>query len=84
MLPKWSLDPNSHEVGRAIRYLQDSSVDIIALRLPNRTGMFQEDLYPPFESKESSNDFATWASGTDNPVKTMQIRPGTETADTTD
>ena len=46
--------------------------------------MFQEDLYPPFESKESSNDFATWASGTDNPVKTMQIRPGTETADTTD
>lgn len=84
MLPKWSLDPNSHEVGRAIRYLQDSSVDIIALRLPNRTGMFQEDLYPPFESKEPSNDFATWASGTDNAVKTMQIRPGTETANTPD
>ena len=42
--------------------------------------MFQEDLYPPFASNEPSNDFATWATGTDNPVKTMQLRPFDESA----
>lgn len=78
MLPKWTLDPNKHEVGRSCRYLSDNTLDYIAFRLPNRTGVFQEDLYPAFEANEPSNDLSSWLSGADKPVKTMQIRPGQE------
>lgn len=76
MLPKWSLDPTKHEVGRSARYLADNSLDYISFRLPNRTGVFQEELYPPFMSNEASNDFESWNSGVDKPVQTMQLRPG--------
>lgn len=76
MLPKWTLDPNKHEVGRCCRYLSDNSLDYIAFRLPNRTGVFQEDLYPPFEANQPANDFQTWNAGTDKPALTMQVRPG--------
>lgn len=76
LLPKWSLDPNKHEVGRSCRFLADNSLDYISFRLPNRTGVFQEELYPPFMSNEASNNFESWNAGTDNPVKTMQLRPG--------
>jgi hypothetical protein len=51
-------------------------LDYIGFRLPNRTGTFQEELYPPFTANVPSNDFDTWEAGTDKPVKTMQLRPG--------
>lgn len=76
MLPKWILDPSKHEVGRGVRYLADNTLDYIGFRLPNRTGAFQEDLYPPFFANVPSNDIETWEAGTDKPVKTMQLRPG--------
>lgn len=78
LLPKHSLDPNKHEVGRSVRYLADNTLDYIGFRLPNRTGAFQEDLYPPFPANEPSNDIESWLAGTDKPVKTMQLRPGEE------
>jgi len=76
ILPKQSLDPTKHEVGRSVRYLADNTLDYIAFRNPNRTGDFQEDLYPPFPANKPSNDIASWMAGTDKPVKTMQLRPG--------
>ena len=80
ILPKQSLDPTKHEVGRSARYLADNTLDYIAFRLPNRTGVFQEDLYPPFPANESSNDISSWIAGNDKPVKTMQLRPGEQNA----
>jgi hypothetical protein len=82
MLPKWALDPNKHEVGRCARYMADNTLDYIGFRQPNRTGTFQEELYPQFMSNEPSNDFNTWWAGNDKPVKMMQIRPGEQVEST--
>jgi hypothetical protein len=32
-MPKWSLDVDKHEVGRAVRLLADNTVDYLGFRL---------------------------------------------------
>ena len=60
MLPKWTHDVDKHEVGRACRYLADNTLDYIGFRLQNKTGAFQEELYPAFAANESAHDSQSW------------------------
>ena len=50
-------------------------MEIIGFRLPSKSGLFQEDLYPPFPSQTPSSDFDTWKAGTDKPPIMMELRP---------
>lgn len=65
MLPKWALDVDKHEVDRCVRLTNGQTIEYVSFRLPNRTGQFQEELYPPFPSNKPANSYGEWASGQD-------------------
>ena len=48
-------------------------MEYLSYRLPNRTGMFQEDLYQAFESNQSNGNYSTWAAGEDKPANLLQL-----------
>ena len=48
IMPKQCLDVDKHEVDRFVRMTNTGIIEYISFKLPNRTGQFQEDLYPPF------------------------------------
>ena len=76
IMPKHCLDVEKHEVDRFVRMTNTGIIDYISFKLPNRTGQFQEDLYPPFQSNTSASNYAAWAAGEEKPAITMQLRPG--------
>ncbi len=75
-MPKHCLDVDKHEVDRFVRMTNTGIIEYISFKLPNRTGQFQEDLYPPFESNSAAASYAEWAAGQDKPAITMQLKPG--------
>ena len=77
-LPKWCLDVNKHEIRRGARVTQDKTLEIVAFRLPSKSGLFQPDLYPPFPGNKPGNTFEEWTAGTDKPAETIELRPETK------
>lgn len=76
IMPKQCLDVERHEVDRFVRMTNTGIIDYISFRLPNRTGQFQEDLYPPFQSNNPASTYEEWAAGENKPAITMQLKPG--------
>lgn len=74
-MPKWCCDVNAHEIRRGARITDKKTLEIVAFRLPSKSGLFQQDLFPPFSSNTPNNDFTTWMAGTDKEAKTMELRP---------
>ena len=74
MMPKQCLDVNMHEVDRAVRLSNTGVIEYVSFVLPNRTGAFQEDLYPEFHSNKAASNFAEFAAGTDKPANMMQLK----------
>lgn len=74
-LPKHALSVDDHEVGRCARIANDKTMEFIAFRLPSRTGVFDQSLYPVFDANQPASDYDTWAKGEDVPAKTMQLKP---------
>ena len=72
-LPKHCLDTNKHEVNRGVKLSNNGIVEYVSFRLANRTGQFQDDLYPVFHSNTAASNYGEWAAGTDKPVLTMQL-----------
>ena len=73
MMSKACVSVDKHEINRGIRLTNNGVIDYISFVLPNRTGQFQEDLYPEFESIEPSSNYEEWATGVDKPVKLMRL-----------
>lgn len=80
-MPKQCLDVEGHEVDRFVRLDNKGFIEYISFRLPNRTGQFQNDLYPPFQSNTPSSDYQEWASGVDKDAIMMQLKQGMEDAE---
>ena len=76
MMPKHCLDVNAHEVDRGVRLSNTGLIEYVSFVLPNRTGAFQEDLYPEFHSNKPASNYAEWAAGTDKPPLIMQLKQG--------
>lgn len=76
IMPKQCLNVDNHEVDRFVRMSNNGSIEYISFKLPNRTGQFQEDLYPPFESNTAASTYSEWASGQDKPAVMIQLKPG--------
>lgn len=72
-IPKWCMDPKGHEVHRFAKVDNKGKLEYISFRLPNRTGLFQPELYLPFESNEPTSNYAKWAAGENIPCKMMQL-----------
>lgn len=79
-MPKHCCDVNKHEIRRGCRVTSDKTLEVVGFRLPSKSGLFQEDLYPAFPSQEPASDFDTWRSGVDKPANTMELRPVKNTA----
>ena len=69
LIPKWALDPNKHEVDRAVHMTNDKTIIYRSFTLANRTGLFQPELYPPFDDNIPGNTYTEWAGGQDKPAK---------------
>lgn len=67
MMPRWCTDVNKHEVDRGVRLTNDKFMHYIAYTLVNRTGIFQEDIYPPFPGAIPNSNHDTWIAGEDKP-----------------
>jgi len=74
-MPKWACDVDKHEIRRGVRITDKKTMEILAFRLPSKSGLFQADLYPAFAGNTSNNNFTDWMAGTDKPAVTMELRP---------
>lgn len=72
-MPKWVIEPKTHEVHRFAKVDNQGKLEYVAFRLPNKTGLFQPELYKPFGSNKPNSDFETWAKGEDKPANILQI-----------
>jgi coronin-1B/1C/6 len=75
MMHKSCLDANKHEINRGVRMGNNGTLDYLSFVMPNRTGQFQDDLYPEFQSTEPSSNYDEWASGIDKPANHIALRP---------
>jgi len=71
-MPKWLCDPSTHEVMRFAKCDNAGKLEFISFRLPNRTGLYQPDLYPEMKSQTPSGKYEDWVKG-DLMPKTFQI-----------
>jgi len=74
-MPKWACDVDKHEIRRGVRITDKKTMEILAFRLPSKSGLFQPDLYPAFDGNTANNNFADWMAGTDKPAITLEMRP---------
>lgn len=51
----------------------DKTIIYRSFTLANRTGLFQPELYPPFDDNLPGNTYAEWANKEDKPAKIRQI-----------
>lgn len=71
--PKWTMDPKGHEVHRFARVDNKGKLEYISFRLQNRTGLFQPELYKPFESNNANGNYESWAAGENKPPNMMEL-----------
>ena len=73
MLPKSKINPTIHEVFRGARIQNDKKLSYVSFQLANKSGEFQPEIYPAFNSKTPSNTVEEWSAGTDKPAEMTQI-----------
>lgn len=72
-MPKHIVDVSKQEVMRSVRATNTGKLEVLAMRIPNRMGGFNQDYYPAFDANEPSSTAEAWCAGTDVPAKTMQL-----------
>lgn len=72
-IPKWTYEPNMHEVTRFARCDNEGKLEYISYRSKNRTGLFQDELYPPFVGNTPCLTFDEWMNGTEKEPITIRI-----------
>jgi len=73
IMPKWCLNVNKHEVDRGVRLTNDKFIMYMGFTLANRTGMFQDELYPKFVGNIPNSNHDTWVAGEDKPAIMDQL-----------
>lgn len=74
-VPKRGLNVNECEIARALK-LTANMMEPISFRVPRKSDIFQEDLYPPTYAGEPSLSAEEWSSGQDAEPKTVSLGPG--------
>lgn len=72
-VPKWCADVSNHEIQRGVRINNANQLNYISFRLQNKTGQFQDHLYPPFQSNKPTGSFSEWCGGKDFENNNMQL-----------
>jgi len=76
-VPKWCTDVSKHEIQRGARINSANQLSYISFRLANKTGQFQDHLYPPFQSNKPTGNFSEWCGGKDFENNLMQLSAAT-------
>lgn len=72
-IPKWTYEPSNHEVTRFARCDNEGKLEYISYRSKNRTGLFQDELYPPFVGNTPCMTFDEWMSGAEKAPNMIKI-----------
>jgi hypothetical protein len=67
---------------RSVRATNTDKLEVLSMCIPSKVGGFNQEYYPSFTANESSSTAEAWLSGTDVPVKTMQMSEGKKVAKT--
>ena len=76
VMPKWVIEPSKHEVIRAAKCTNKGNLEMLSFTMRNKSGLFQEDLYPVMKSNEPAGKYEDFAAGKDIKPKTFQIQEG--------
>jgi hypothetical protein len=63
LMPKHVLNPMKHEVNRGVRLTNNKEFQFVSFTAENKTGLFQQHLYPPMLSDEQTCTVEDWVSG---------------------
>lgn len=74
-VPKRALNVSECEVARALK-LHVNKVEPISFRVPRKSDIFQDDLYPDTYAGEPSLTLEQWAKGGNADPKTRSLAPG--------
>eukprot|EP01132_Coremiostelium_polycephalum_P011379 gene11379-13935_t len=74
-IPKRACNVPECEIARALK-LTPNSMEPISFRVPRKSDIFQEDIYPDTYAGEPSLDSATWARGANAEPKTINLGQG--------
>jgi coronin-1B/1C/6 len=74
-VPKRGLNVSECEIARALK-LSPNKVEPISFRVPRKSDIFQDDLYPPTYAGEPSLSAEQWTHGEDAEPKTVNLGPG--------
>jgi len=74
-VPKRALNVNECEIARALK-LTSNMVEPISFRVPRKSDIFQEDLYPPAYAGEPALSADEWGAGENAEPKTVNLGPG--------
>jgi len=74
-VPKRGLNVSECEIARALK-LTPNKVEPISFRVPRKSEIFQDDLYPPTYAGEPSLSAEEWSSGQNAEPKTVNLGPG--------
>lgn len=72
-MPKWVCDPSTHEVMRFAKCDNAGKLEYISMRLVNKTGLYQDDLYVPTKSQKPCAKYEDWAQGKELTPNLMKI-----------
>ena len=72
--PKYSLDTTKCEIARAYRVLRDT-IQPVSFRVPRKSDMFQEDIFPDTCSWEPANNAGSYFGGEDKASNTITMDP---------
>jgi len=73
--PKRAMNVSECEIARALK-LTPNKIEPISFRVPRKSELFHDDLFPDCYAGEPSLDADTWLSGTDAEPKTQSMAPG--------
>jgi len=74
-VPKRGLNVNECEIARALK-LTANMMEPISFRVPRKSDIFAEDLYPPTYAGEPSLSAEEWGSGSNAEPLTVNLGPG--------
>eukprot|EP01133_Synstelium_polycarpum_P001085 gene1085-1232_t len=74
-IPKRAVNVSECEIARALK-VTTNGVEPISFRVPRKSDVFQDDLYPDTYAGEAALDAASWASGKDAEAKKCSLAPG--------
>jgi len=75
MLPKLAIDVSECEIVRMLK-LAGSMMEPVSFRVPRKSEIFQDDLYPDTASNEPVLTSAEWFSGKNGKPKLVSLAPG--------